>query len=130
MSSLPATGITVLISGNGSNLQALINAQADELAGAKIVRVISNRKNAFGLQRASNASIPTGYHNLLAYKNKHLAEQVDLAREEYDADLAKLILADEPDLVVCAGFMHILKPSFLEPLSKKGVDVINLHPGE
>lgn len=50
------------------------------------------------------------------------------ARSEYDAELASLVLADSPQLVVCAGFMHILTPLFLDPLSKAGIPVINLHP--
>jgi phosphoribosylglycinamide formyltransferase len=130
MSQLTSTRITVLISGTGTNLQALIDAQATTLSGATIVRVISNRKNVMGLQRAENAGIPTAYHNLVQYKKRHPKEEEQLAREEYDEDLAKLILADEPDLVVCAGFMHILSPRFLDPLAAKNVDVINLHPGE
>lgn len=50
------------------------------------------------------------------------------AREKYDADLAELVLADRPDIVICAGWMHILAPSFLDPLAKQDVPVINLHP--
>lgn len=55
---------TVLISGNGSNLQALIDAQAHQLADCTIVRVTSNRKAAYGLVRAREANIPTTYHNV------------------------------------------------------------------
>ena len=122
------TKITVLISGNGSNLQALIDDVDKKLTNTTIVRVISNRKSAFGLTRASKAGIPTKYHNLLAYKRKHEGQD-QKAREEYDADLAELILNDEPDLVVCAGFMHVLSPKFLQPLEEKNVAIINLHPG-
>jgi phosphoribosylglycinamide formyltransferase len=50
------------------------------------------------------------------------------AREKYDADLADLVLADEPDIVICAGWMHVLSPKFLDPLAAKKVPVINLHP--
>ena len=50
------------------------------------------------------------------------------AREKYDADLAELVLADEPDIVICAGWMHVLSPKFLDPLAVKKVPVINLHP--
>ncbi|KAI9827404.1 MAG: hypothetical protein M1819_006945 [Sarea resinae] len=122
------TRLTVLISGNGTNLQALIDACRDgPLDPARIIRVISNRKSAYGLQRAENASIPTAYHNLVSYK-KLYPNDVDRARSAYDADLASLVLADEPDLVVCAGFMHILTPLFLDPLAKAGVKIINLHP--
>jgi phosphoribosylglycinamide formyltransferase len=119
------TPITVLISGSGTNLQALIDAASSSY---RIVRVISNRKAAYGLTRAQNADIPTAYHNLVAYKKKHESEQE--ARKEYDSDLASLILKDAPKLVVCAGFMHVLSPSFLEPLTTAGVSIINLHPGK
>ncbi|KAI9840783.1 MAG: hypothetical protein M1837_001313 [Sclerophora amabilis] len=125
------TKLTVLISGNGSNLQALISATGSGLlSSCAVVRVISNRKAAYGLQRASNAEIPTAYHNLVVYKNQQskTPEGVRRAREIYDADLASLILADSPDLVVCAGFMHVLSPHFLDPLSDARVPVINLHP--
>jgi len=137
--------LLVLISGTGTNLQALIDAckasqsspqtTADQVrppptlpANTSIIRVISNRKDAKGLQRAQDANIPTTYHNLVSYKKKHpkTDDGVQAAREAYDIDLANLILANSPDLVVCAGFMHILSPAFLAPLSH--IPIINLHP--
>jgi phosphoribosylglycinamide formyltransferase len=133
----PPIRITVLISGNGTNLQALLDAQtslAPSPHTASIVRVISNRKNAHGLVRAATSGIPTAYHNLLAYKKRHAAgdEATDdddtAARAAYDADLAALVLRDAPRLVVCAGFIHILGRGFLEPVRAAGVDVVNLHP--
>lgn len=128
----PETKATVLISGEGSNLQALIDATTTTMPYLKIIRVISNKSAANGLNRAKKASIPTAYHNLIS--GKYLASgEKDPAvrkagREKYDADLAKLILKDEPDLVICAGWMHILSPEFLNPLEKKNLPVINLHP--
>jgi phosphoribosylglycinamide formyltransferase len=121
---------TVLISGNGSNLQAVIDKVAAQQLNANIVRVLSNRKDAYGLERARKANIPTQYHNLVKYKKQHPAtpEGVQAAREEYDAELARLILADQPELVVCLGFMHVLSSRFLEPLEKANVRIINLHP--
>ncbi|KAJ5172668.1 hypothetical protein N7492_005261 [Penicillium capsulatum] len=121
---------TVLISGNGSNLQAVIDQVAAGTLDTTLVRVLSNRKDAFGLERARKADIPTQYHNLVKYKKQHPAtpEGVQAAREEYDAELARLILADQPDLVVCLGFMHILSPQFLSPLEGANVRIINLHP--
>lgn len=89
--------------------------------------MISNKKAAFGLERAAKANIPTTYHNLLAYKKKH--DDVTKAREEYDKELAALVLKDSPDVVVCAGFMHILSTEFLVPLEERGVTIVNLHPG-
>lgn len=120
--------ITVLISGSGSNLQALIDSTSTKLSNTKIIRVISNRKAAYGLERAQKANIPTAYHNVVSYE-KRFPEDRQKAREEYDADLAKLILKDEPQLVVCAGFMHVLSEKCLGPLEERKVGIINLHPG-
>ncbi|KAK4994079.1 hypothetical protein LTR28_001013 [Elasticomyces elasticus] len=128
-----STRLTVLISGSGTNLQALIDAcGTPALPSTHILRVISNRKNAYGLERAAKANIPSTYHNLLKYK-KDFPDPVEngtfnQARSEYDKELAKIVLQDRPDVVVCAGWMHILAPTFLEPLAKAGVPVINLHP--
>lgn len=131
-SATPAIRLTILISGNGTNLQAVIDKVAAGQLGATttIVRVISNRKDAFGLERARKAEIPTHYHNLVKYKKRQppTPEGVQAAREEYDAELARLILADAPGLVVCLGFMHVLSPRFLEPLQKTSTRIINLHP--
>lgn len=91
---------------------------------------VKNRKSAYGLTRAANASIPTTYHNLLSYKKRYPESSIQLAREEYDAELASIILSDtpHPDLIVCAGWMHILTPSFLTTVTAAGIPVINLHP--
>lgn len=128
----PPTKATVLISGEGSNLQALIDASTTTMPHLKIVRVISNKAKANGLNRAKAASIPTAYHNLISGKYYASSEQnpavKSAAREKYDADLASLILADEPDIVICAGFMHVFSEYFLNPLNEKKVPVINLHP--
>jgi formyltetrahydrofolate-dependent phosphoribosylglycinamide formyltransferase len=111
--------IVVMISGSGTNLQALINAvQAGELA-ADIVGVVSNRKAAFGLQRAAQAQIETLYFPLKPY-----IEQ-GLSREAYDADLAARVADFEPDLIVLAGWMHVLSEDFLSHFPDQ---VINLHP--
>lgn len=123
--------LTVLISGNGSNLQAVIDKLSTEkFPEVSIVRVLSNRKDAYGLERARKANIPTTYHNLVKYKKQHPAtpEGVQQAREEYDAELARLVLEDKPDLVYCLGFMHVLSPRFLGPLEEKKIKIINLHP--
>lgn len=105
----------------------MIDAQRNVLQNCTIVRVTSNRKAAFGLTRATEAGIPTAYHNLLDYKKIH-PENTDLARSKYDLDLAIALLQDKPDIVVCAGWMHILAPTFLDHLSSANVPVINLHP--
>ncbi|KAH7412464.1 formyl transferase [Cadophora sp. MPI-SDFR-AT-0126] len=128
----PTTKATVLISGEGSNLQALIDASTTTMPYLQIVRVISNKAKANGLNRASKASIPTKYHNLISGKYCASGEKdpavKQAAREKYDADLADIVLADEPDIVICAGWMHIVSPKFLDPLAEKKVPVINLHP--
>ena len=82
------------------------------------------------MTRAAAAFIPSTYHNLIPYKKQHLDTPagISAARSVYDADLAALILADAPSLVVCAGWMHILAPSFLAPLAAASLPVINLHP--
>jgi phosphoribosylglycinamide formyltransferase len=128
----PTTRVTVLISGEGSNLQALIDASTTTIPYLKIIRVISNKSAANGLNRAKAASIPTAYHNLVSGKY-HAAGEKDqavkqAARGRYDADLAEIVLADKPDLIVCAGWMHILSPYFLDPVAENKVPIINLHP--
>jgi len=111
--------LAVFISGFGSNLQAIIDAvQAGEL-DAEIVVVVSNRKAAYGLVRAEQAGIPTLYFPLKPYRD------AGRSREEYDADLAERVAAYEPDLIVLAGWMHILSPAFLDRFPNR---VINLHP--
>ncbi len=119
-----------MISGNGTNLQALIDRISEGRLPGTIVRVISNRKDAFGLERARRAEIPTAYHNLMTYKKKYPPsdEGIKAAREMYDADLADLVLKDSPKLVICLGFMHILSPAFLKPIKEAHIEVINLHP--
>jgi phosphoribosylglycinamide formyltransferase len=126
--------ITVLISGSGTNLQALIDACRTDsaLSTAHISHVISNRKDAHGLQRAENAGIPTTYHNLVQYKKAepNTPQGIEAARRKYDSKLAQIILAHipSPDLVVCAGWMHILSTPFISALQSASVPIINLHP--
>ncbi|KAM0722011.1 hypothetical protein Q7P37_002937 [Cladosporium fusiforme] len=135
MSSSSPAKVSVLISGSGSNLQALINANKSTpptLPNVTFTRVISDRASAYGLERASAANIPTSTLGFLPYKSRFPDPSGSLpfqqAREAYDADLAALVLQDKPDLVVCAGFMRILTGAFLGALEKAGVRIINLHP--
>ncbi|KAL8949322.1 MAG: hypothetical protein Q9222_004561 [Ikaeria aurantiellina] len=100
-----------------------------QIENAEVVRVISNRLKAYGLQRAREAGIPTHYHNLKKFGEQHPDIQDPLLlRRLYDESLANLVLDKKPDLVVCAGWMHIVSPSFLDPLEKASVPAINLHP--
>lgn len=107
--------LCVLISGSGSNLQALIDAIHVGDIKAELVLVVSNKQKAYGLERARQAGIPTLY---FPFKK-------DQDRQQYDADLAEQIEGHQVDLVVLAGWMHILSPAFLDAFPQR---VINLHP--
>lgn len=111
--------IIIFISGSGSNLQAIIDAvQAGEL-DVNIALVVSNRKGAYGLVRAQEKGIPTLYHPLKPYRD------VGKSREEYEADLGERLRPLHPDLIVLAGWMHVLGADFLNQFPNR---VINLHP--
>lgn len=128
------SNILVLISGSGTNLQALIDACASGKIPGKISKVISSSSKAYGLTRAQKADIPTYVHDLQGkyYKgiSKENKEERKAAREKFNEELAQYILLPEnkPDLIVCAGWMLILSPTFLAPLKEKSVPIINLHP--
>jgi formyltetrahydrofolate-dependent phosphoribosylglycinamide formyltransferase len=107
--------LIVMISGSGSNLQALLEATADGRIPAEIVLVVSNRRAAYGLQRAEQAGVETLYFPAKGYA----------AREQYDADLAERLRPYQPDLIVLAGWMRILTLAFLDQFPGK---IINLHP--
>lgn len=107
--------IVVLISGSGSNLQAIIDAVATETFEAEITAVISNKAGAFGLERAKKAGISTAVVDHLQYEG----------REAFDAKLLKEIQAHEPDLLVLAGFMRILTADFVKYFEGR---MINIHP--
>lgn len=111
--------LVVLISGNGSNLQAIIDAVSAGQLPAQVTLVISNRREAYGLQRAARAGIPTLYFPFRPYRD------AGRTREEYDADLASRVAACQPALVVLAGWMHVLSPAFLDRFDGQ---VLNLHP--
>jgi len=111
--------IVVLVSGSGSNLQALIDAIEAKQLDADIVQVISNRKSAYALERAEKHGIPSAVHSLKPYKED------ERGRDQYDLDLADMVNQLSPDLIVLAGWMHILSEGFLDRVT---ADVINLHP--
>lgn len=111
--------LVVFISGSGTNLQAILDAIADRGLNAEVVLVVSNRKAAFGLVRAERAGVPTLYFPLKPYT------EAGLSREAYDADLAARVEDYRPDLIVLAGWMHVLSPAFLDRFPHR---VINLHP--
>jgi len=119
-------------------LQALIDAQSTPaLPNAQITLVFSNRKAAYGLTRAAQANppIPTAYLALQPY----LKANPGKSRDDYDAEVAQIVLKQNPDLIILAGWMHILGDGFLQYVdgrkseeragsSPKVVPVINLHP--
>jgi len=107
--------IVVLISGRGSNLQAIIDAQASGHLAIDVRAVISNEPDAQGLQRATNAGIPVCVVDHRAYPN----------RAHFDEALAACIDRLEPDLVVLAGFMRILGQTFVAHYAGR---LINIHP--
>ena len=107
--------IVVLISGSGSNLEAIAKACQTGNIPATIELVISNQPNVKGLDRAKK------FHLM----SKVIEHQQYSSREEFDQALLEQILPIEPDLVVLAGFMRILSNSFTEALSGK---LINIHP--
>jgi formyltetrahydrofolate-dependent phosphoribosylglycinamide formyltransferase len=111
--------LVILVSGGGTNLQALIDANAEGKLAAEIVLVVSNRRDAYALTRADRVGIPTLTLSLKTYTKS------GKSREEYDADLAEQVKQAQPDLIVLAGWMHILSPSFLNEFPNQ---VINLHP--
>ncbi|CCH43724.1 hypothetical protein BN7_3278 [Wickerhamomyces ciferrii] len=132
--------ITVLISGSGSNLQAIIDAIESKNLDAEIQQVISSSSDAYGLKRAEKFGIETKIHSLKSYyQDKPKGDRPQL-RKQFNKDLANLIIygsKDEndpfpgykkPDLIVCAGWMLILSPEFLLPLEDEEIDIINLHP--
>ena len=107
--------LVVLISGNGSNLQAILDACSTGELDAKVVSVISNKADAFGLTRAKNAAVESIYFP---------KEEIE-ARREYDARLAIDVKSKQADYIILAGWMRILTSAFLDHFPNR---VINLHP--
>ena len=106
--------VVVLISGSGSNLQAIIDATAND-PSTKVAAVISNRDDAYGLERARTAGIETRVLNHKPYPS----------REAYDQALIELIDSFQPGLVTLAGFMRILSPLFVQHYQGR---LLNIHP--
>ena len=107
--------IAVLISGNGSNLEAIINACKDNIINGSVDIVISNNPDAYGIQRAKNHSLDYKIINNNKFET----------REDFDRALVEELKYSNPDLIVLAGFMRILTPVVIEAFKNK---IINIHP--
>jgi phosphoribosylglycinamide formyltransferase 1 len=107
--------LVVLVSGFGSNLQAILDAAGSGLLPARVCAVISNKADAYGLERARLAGVPA------------IAQVVRKGQEraDYDRQLAELVASYHPDWVVLAGWMRILSSAFLARFPNR---VVNLHP--
>lgn len=114
MSAKNTCSVVVLISGSGSNLQALLNHFQDN-ESVTISAVISNKADAFGLQRAARAGVPTQVLSHRDYSD----------RLAFDQALIQVIDQYQPDLVVLAGFMRILTPEFTQHYQQR---LMNIHP--
>ena len=104
--------IAVLISGTGTNLQAIIDKQ--NKIGCKVAVVVSNKANAFGLERAKKAKIPA-----------YFVDHKDIPREEHEKKIIEILKKYKIDLVVLAGYMRILTPNFIRQYKNR---IINIHP--
>jgi phosphoribosylglycinamide formyltransferase-1 len=107
--------LVVLVSGSGTNLQALLDAAADPAWGAQIVAVGADRDDIEGLARAERAGVATFVERIADHAT----------RQDWDTALTKAIAAHEPDLVVSAGFMRMLGAAFLAAF---GGRCVNTHP--
>jgi phosphoribosylglycinamide formyltransferase-1 len=107
--------LVVLVSGSGTNLQALLDAAADPAYGARVVAVGADRDDIEGLARADRAGIPTFVAKLKEYAD----------RDDWDRALTDAVAGFEPDLVVLAGFMKLVSEDFLARFDGR---VVNTHP--
>ncbi|QOC90401.1 phosphoribosylglycinamide formyltransferase [Micromonospora craniellae] len=107
--------IVVLVSGSGSNLQALLDATADPAYGARVVAVGADRDGIAGLDRAAAAGVPTFVARLKDHPS----------RDEWDASLTERVAEHRPDLVVSAGFLKLVGPSFLAAFGDRYLNTHN-----
>lgn len=109
--------LVVMVSGNGSNLQAILDACADGRINGRVVAVVSNRADVFALQRADAAGVPAVHIGIRSAED----------RADYDARLTELVAGFDPDFIVLAGWLRILTMSFLGWFPGR---VVNLHPAK
>lgn len=110
-----ALKLAVLVSGGGSNLQSIIDRIEDGALNAEIKLVLSNKSDAYGLERASKHGIDHVAIDHTSFSS----------REDFDAAMVEAISAHDVDLVVLAGFMRMLTPVFLDAFSSR---IVNIHP--
>ncbi|MBT9130883.1 MAG: Phosphoribosylglycinamide formyltransferase [candidate division WS2 bacterium] len=112
----PKFRIAVLASGSGSNLQAILEAiDSGDLEDGRVALVVSDKKNAFALERARQRTIPTIFFNPRNY----------LSREDMDRDIVETLNKNQIDLVVLAGYMRLLTPLFINAFKDR---ILNIHP--
>jgi phosphoribosylglycinamide formyltransferase 1 len=107
--------LVVLVSGSGSNLQALLDATADPAYGGRVVAVGADRDGIAGLDRAAAAGVPTFVAPLKAYPS----------RDDWDAALTASVAEHKPDLVISAGFLKLVGPAFLKAFGDRYVNTHN-----
>ena len=107
--------LVVLVSGSGSNLQALLDASADPAYGARVVAVGADRDGIAGLDRAAAAGVPTFVARLKEFAT----------RADWDAALTALVAEHKPDLVISAGFLKLVGPDFLAAFGDRYVNTHN-----
>ena len=118
--------LAVLASGAGTNLEAILEAIAERRLDAEVVAVIVNRREAGAGEKARLAGIDTSYWPLSPYLSSAAdTKEAAEGRRRYDGDLADAVAASTPDLVVLAGWMHLLSSAFLDRFPNR---VVNLHP--
>jgi phosphoribosylglycinamide formyltransferase-1 len=110
-----AARLVVLVSGSGTNLQALLDASADPAYGARVVAVGADRHDIEGLRRAERAGVETFVHRVPDYPS----------RADWDAALTATVASYRPELVILAGFMKLVGPEFL---AAQGGRTLNTHP--
>lgn len=111
----PKKRIVVLVSGRGSNLQALIEAEKKDYFPGTITLVISDNPDAYALSRAERADIPTCVLDYSTFNSK----------KEYEAELLKILLGESPDLICLAGYMRIVGKKIIHHFPYR---ILNIHP--
>jgi len=107
--------LVVLVSGSGSNLQALLDASADPAYGARVVAVGADREGIAGLDRAAAAGVPTFVAKLKEFGT----------RDQWDAALTAQVAEHKPDLVISAGFLKLVGPAFLSAFGDRYINTHN-----